>query len=309
MPGATEADVEQAIADRTIVRTWPIRGTIHFVAAEDVRWMLELVAPRTVARSARRLRELDLDDATFVHSEKLFVDALQGGKRLSRNAMYALLETAGISTAGQRGIHILWRLAQDGVICFAIREGRQQTFALLEEWVPKAKTLQHDEALAELARRYFVSHGPATLQDFAWWSGLPASEARAGLEMVESQLAREVVDNRTYWHSALADAGDMSPTAYLLPPYDEYIVAYRDRSAVLDSAHAIQAGYGGILSPTVVVDGRVVGTWKRVLKKNAIVVTPTYFTKISEAQAHAVAVAADRYGRFLNRPAVVSLLT
>jgi len=220
--------------------------------------------------------------------------------------MYALLETAGISTAGQRGIHILWRLALDGVICFAVREGRQQTFALLEEWAPKAKTLQHDEALAELARRYFVSHGPATLQDFAWWSGLTAAEARAGLEMTKSQLAREVVDNRTYWHSVLSKARDMSPTACLLPPYDEYTVAYRDRSAILDSAHAIQAGYGGILSPTVVVDGKVVGTWKRTLTRNAVIVTPSYFTKISEAQANAVAVAAERYGRFLDRPAVLA---
>jgi len=303
MSKATEADVEQAVADRTIVRTWPLRGTIHFVAAEDVRWMLQLAAPHAVARSARRLRELDLDDATFGRAERLLVDALQGGKRLSRSAMYAVLETAGISTAGQRGIHILWRLAQDGVICYAAREGKQQTFALLEEWAPKAKTLEHDKALAELARRYFASHGPATLQDFAWWSGLTASEARVGLEMIKPELARAVIDGRTYWLSSpVAGAGDASHTAHLLPPYDEYTVAYKDRSAVLDSPHALRAGYGGVLNPTVVVDGKVVGTWKRALKKNAVVVTPSYFAKIGEAQAHAVAVAAERYGRFLNMP-------
>jgi hypothetical protein len=303
MSNATEGDVEQAIADRAIIRTWPLRGTIHFVAAEDVRWMLQLVTPRVVARSARRFRELELDEATFGRAGELLVGALQGGKRLSRSAVYVVLDRAGISTEGQRGIHILWRLAQDGVICFAAREGKQQTFALLEDWAPEAKALEHHEALAELARRYFVSHGPATLQDFAWWSSLPASEARAGLEMAKSGLSHEVIEGLTYWLSPpAAAASHTGHTACLLPPFDEYIVSYKDRRAVLDSAHATKVAYGGMLAPTVVVDGKIVGTWKRVFQRDAVVVTPSYFSELGETEARAVAAAAERYGRFLNMP-------
>src|SRR5207237_2162453 len=179
---ATEAAIEQAIAERTIVRTWPMRGTLHFVAPEDARWMLQLLTPRVVAANARRVyQQSNLDDATFARSKDLFVDALQGGKQLPRPSLYKVLEAAGISVAGQRGLFILQRLSSEGLICFAARQGKQPTFALLDEWVPisLSKTPARDQALAELALRYFTSHGPATVQDFAWWSGLPAADASA----------------------------------------------------------------------------------------------------------------------------------
>jgi hypothetical protein len=308
MRRAVEAEVEQALADKTIIRTWPMRGTLHFVAAADIRWMLELLTPRIVAGSARRLqREFGLDEPVFARSKKLFERALQGGKQLSRNAMYEVLEAGGISAAKQRGLHILGRLAQDGLLCFGARAGKQQTFALLAEWVPTAKTLRRDEALAELARRYFTSHGPATLQDFAWWSGLIAADARAGLEMVKSQFVQEVVDGQTYWLSSSRPAvKEVSPTAYLLPAYDEYTVAYKDRSAVLDPSYAKQPNDGpGILSPTIVVEGQVVGIWKRVFEKNSVVITPSYFTKLTKAQTRAVADAAEHYGKFLGAAVVL----
>jgi hypothetical protein len=179
---AAETAIEQAIATRSIVRTWSMRGTLHFVAAEDVRWMLGLLAPRSLASSLGRLRALELDQAVFNRSRDLFIAALSGGKQLRREAMLELLASANISPGGQRGIHILGRLAQEGLICFGAREGKQHTFALLEEWVPQAMLRlgpkSRDEALAELARRYFTGHGPATLPDFVWWSGLTTSEAR-----------------------------------------------------------------------------------------------------------------------------------
>src|SRR5262249_28767550 len=157
-----------------------------FVAAADVRWMLELLTPRIVANNAQRLlRQFDLDAATFARSKELFIAALQGGKQLPRNAMYKVLEASGISTTGQRGLHILWVVAQAGFIGLGGGGGRQQTFALLAEWAPTAKPLEREAALAELARRYFSSHGPATLQDFAWWSGLPMADARAGLALAQ----------------------------------------------------------------------------------------------------------------------------
>lgn len=171
--GATEADVERALAERSIVRTWPMRGTLHFVAPDDVRWMLRLLAPRAIARAAGRHRQLGLDAATFAQSRDRLTAVLAGGNQLTRDAIYAELDRSGISTAGQRGIHILAQLAMEGVICFGARRSKQQTFALLDEWVPSSRMLEGDEALAELAARYFASHGPATLADFAWWSGLP----------------------------------------------------------------------------------------------------------------------------------------
>jgi hypothetical protein len=240
MRSAVEADIEQALANRTIIRTWPMRGTLHFVAAADARWMLELLTPRVVANNAQRiLRQFGLDEAVFARSKDLVVRALQDGKRLTRNATYEALDKGGVSTAGQRGLHILWRLAQDGVICFGAREGKQQTFALLDEWAPKAKRMGRDESLAELAKRYFTSHGPATLQDFTWWSGLTTADATAGLEMARRSLAQETINGQTYWLASSAPTTKgSSPTAHLLPAYDEYTVAYKDRSAALYPKYA-----------------------------------------------------------------------
>jgi hypothetical protein len=297
--GATEGDVESAIADRGIVRTWPMRGTLHFVAAADVRWMLGLLTPRVVARSAGRYRQLELDERTFARSRDVLARALRGGRSLTRNALYGELEAARIPVMGQRGIHILSRLAQDGLICFAAREGKQHTFALLEEWVPAAKSLKRDDALAELARRYFESHGPATLQDFVWWSGLKTADARAGLEAAEPSLLRETVEGQTYWlPSSTAESEDGPPPALLLPVYDEYTVAYRDRSAVLSRSDAGRAG-NGIFRHVLVIDGRVAGTWARALRKDSVVITLRPFVKLGRAEARAVAAVADRYGKFL----------
>lgn len=308
MRHTTEAAIEQAIVDRTIIRTWPMRGTLHFVAAADVRWMLELLTPRIVARTARRLQQLDLDEATLARSQEVVAQALQGGKQLSRPALYQVLEAAHISTAGQRGIHILARLAQDGLICFGAREGKQQTFALLDEWAPASGTMERVDALAELARRYFTSHGPATLPDFVWWSGLATADARAGLERAKPHLVHEVIDGRTYWLPASPPtAKAASPAAYLLPPYDEYTVAYRDRSAVLNPEYAARADSGnGIFSPTMVVNGQVVGTWKRLFKKDALVITPRPFRLLTDAEDHALTTAARQYGNFLDMPVVLS---
>ncbi len=308
MKTAREEAIEQAIADRTVVRTWPMRGTLHFVAPADVRWMLSLLTPRVIAGQRGRHRQLELDQTDFDRSRDVLTRALEGGRQLTRDAAYETLEAAGISTAGQRGIHILARLAQDGLLCFAARQGKQQTFALLEEWVPAARMLTRDEALAELAERYFTSHGPAALPDFTWWSGLTVADAKLGLELAGPRLEREVVDGQAYWSSAAAPgagSSPASPTAWLLPPFDEYTVAYKDRSAVLDPAHGGRISGNGIFYPIIVLDGRVAGTWKRAFKKGSVVVTLSPFAPLKKKERQAVAVAADRYGAFLGVPAVV----
>ncbi len=178
----TLADVERAIEDGTIIRTWPMRGTIHFVPPEDARWMLKLSAARMLAADGRRMAQLELTVDILVRCQDLFYHALSGGKRLSRPDLMTLLEDAGISTQHQRGYHILWYCAQNGVICLGPMQGKQQTFELLDEWSPGSRDLPREEALAELARRYFSSHGPATVHDFAWWAGLTVTDARLGLE-------------------------------------------------------------------------------------------------------------------------------
>lgn len=299
----TEADVEKALAERTIVRTWPMRGTLHFVAAPDVRWMLALLAPRAAASAAGRHRQLELDEATFTRSRKLFETVLRDGKQLPRSEMYEKLEDAGISTAGQRGIHILGRLAHDRVLCFGARDGKQPTFVLLEDWIPPAPALEREAALAELARRYFTGHGPATVQDLVWWSGLKVSDAKAGLAAAAAELRRETVDGQDYW-MAPESPDDTAAGVYLLPGFDEYLLGYRDRTAVLDPRHAatIVPGGNGMFLSTLVIDGRVAGTWKRTLKKKTVAVTVTSFAALRKKDRPALKLAVERYGRFLGLP-------
>ncbi len=306
LPNASDADVERAIAERRIVRTWPMRGTLHFVAAADVRWIMALTSPGNIAGSARRRRNLELDDKTLARCRKLFTRALQGGKQLTRDELYALLEGANISTAAQRGYHILWNSALHGLICFAATNGKEQTLALLEEWVAPAREKTRDEALAELALRYFTSRGPATLQDFTWWSGLSAGEARTGLEAVKTRLVQEMQDGQSYWMATdIGEPKDMRG-AFALPGFDEFLLGYKDRSAVLDARYAQQVcpGGNGMFASTIVTNGRVAGTWKRTIRKTAIEISAKPFATLSKAECNAFAEAAKSYAAFMGLPAV-----
>jgi hypothetical protein len=308
LPGSTDTAIEQALADGAVIRTWPMRGTLHFVVAADVRWMLALLTPRIIARSAGRMKELELDDKLIARCGKLLIRALQGGKQLSRPALLAMFEAARISTTGQRGYHILWRLAQEGLICFGAREGKQQTFALLDEWVPAVAMFEREQALAELAARYFIGHGPATLHDFIWWSGLKAVDAKAALDLIASRLAREEVDGNVYWMSPDQPALDNARLAiHLLPGFDEYMLGYTDRSASLDPQYAgrICVHSNGTFSPVIVSRGRVVGVWKRTFKRGAALVEATPFKSFTQTQKKGIEVAASAYAQFLGLPATV----
>jgi hypothetical protein len=286
-----------------------MRGTLHFVAADDVRWMLSLLTPRVLAGSASRWKQLELDEATFFKSRKTIERALQGGKQLEREEMYQVLEAARISTVGQRGIHILGRLAQEGVICFGARAGKQHTFVLLDDWMPNSKRMERDAALAELVKRYFASHGPATLQDFVWWSGLATTDAREGLELAKAHLVQEIVAGQTYWLvSSTPSAQAKRQAAYLLPGFDEYLVGYKDRSAVLDPQFVKQTNAGGgMLNPIIVINGQVVGTWKRTLQKDSVGITPSWFTTPTKSDQRAIETAVQQYGTFLELSSVLVL--
>jgi hypothetical protein len=298
--GACEQDVEAALTDGSIVRTWPMRGTLHFVAAADARWLVELHAPRIIARAASRFRSLGLDDATFARARRVLVKALADGP-LTRAAVYETLERAKISTTGQRGIHILWRLAHETFLCFGPRQGKQQTFVLFDRWLPRAKRLPREEALCELACRYFAGHGPATVADFAWWSGLPVSDARLAIQLAGTQLEEATFDGCSYWFARpAAPSPPARAGAYLLPAFDEYLVGYTDRSAVLEPAWMLRVNAGGgILHPTLVIDGRVVGTWKRRLARGRVLFSPAPFGMLSKETTRALARAFERYADFL----------
>lgn len=304
--GATEVDVEKAIASRSIVRTWPMRGTLHFVPATDVRWMLELLTPRVIKRCAGRYRQLELNNQTFARSARVIVRALEGDRQLTRSELYRALEAAKIDVANQRGIHILSHLAQTGLICFGAPRGKQQTLALLDEWVPSTTSVERDEGLAKLAGRYFRSHGPATLQDFAWWSGLTMTDVRNAVELAKDRLVQKKVDDKVYWsHQSQSNLRNKKPTALLLPVYDEYTVAYRDRSAILNPKHLRAAG-NGIFTPAITVDGQIVGRWTCTVKNKSIVITTQNFQKLVPAELAALERAAKRYGAFLATSVVLS---
>jgi hypothetical protein len=267
---AKRAGVEDAIAKARIVRTWPMRGTLHFVTAKDARWMTKLLAPRVIQRAGARHRSLALDAETFARAEKILSRALAGGKSLTRPEAYQTLARAGIAPDGQRGIHMLAVLSMRGVLCIGPHRGKQPAFVLCDEWLPKkGRALEGDEALGELARRYFTSHAPATERDFSWWTGLNLGEARRAID-----IAGEIATPRA----------KETKMAALLPPFDEYTVAYRDRSAV-----GLRAGVANLMSPIVIVDGKVAGTWKR---HRAGVVTDVKKTPLVRA-------AIDRFVAFL----------
>jgi hypothetical protein len=305
LPGSTDAQIEQAIADKIIVRTWVMRGTLHLMAAADVRWLVDLVGPRLIAGGARRYRELELDEATLTRSADILVNALAGDKQLDRRALLAILEQQGISTAGQRGIHMLSHASLQGLILQGVTYNNNPTFTRMDEALPDTLTLPRDEALAELARRYFTSRGPATFQDFVHWSGLLTRDARAGLAVAKDHLVEDKIDGESYWLSPnTPPTPKPSPTAYALPGFDEYILGYKNRDAMLDPQHAekICPGRNGVFYPTMVIDGRVVGTWKRAFKKRSIIVTPAPFDALAADEREAFVQAVQRYGEFHQLP-------
>jgi hypothetical protein len=303
---ARDSDVEEAFTAGTILRTHVLRPTWHFVMPEDIRWLLALTAPRVHTFNAYYYRKLELDDTLFARSHAIIRKALEGGKHLTRPELGAMLEREGINTQdGLRLGYIIIHAELEAVLCSGPRLGKQFTYALLDERAPGAKTLPHDEALARLVVRYFTGHGPATVKDLMWWSSLTAAEVKAGIEMVKSQLIQEVVDGQTYW---LADTTpfvkDKSPTAYLLPNFDEYSVGYADRSALYEASLALQPFV--LLGNIIVIDGQIVGTWNRTFSKRAVVITADTFAKLTGAESDAFAEAADRYGAFLGMPAILS---
>lgn len=266
--GRRREAVEAALDAGDVVRSWPVRGTLHLVATDDLRWLLDLLGPRVLKGAAGRRERLGLTDADAERARAITVGVLAGGGRLRRDALLAALADGGVDVSGQRGYHLLWYLAQTGTLCLGPTDTGQQLFVLLDEWAPPAPPRERTEALGELALRYFTGHGPASVQDLARWAGLPLGDVRAGLAVAAPHLTRLEVDGVEYLLAPetadlLAAVRTEARGVFLLPGFDEFVLGYADRGAVLDPAHAdhIVPGNNGMFRPTVVSDGRVVGTW------------------------------------------------
>lgn len=300
---ATEASVEAAINAGEIIRTHILRPTWHLVAAKDVYWMLALTAPHLkTAQNARHI-DLELTPAVLKKTYLLLEKTLRDGNHLTREELNGVFERAKISIGDNRAAHLLACAELEGLIGSGPTLNGKTTYALLEERVPKPKPLAKDEALATLASRYFASHGPAALPDFGWWSGLPMAEARKALEMAKPKLASETVGEQTYWFAAAPKPAKNSlPAAHLLPAYDEFIISYKDRSPSLIFAQQKKAvSDNGVFRPMVVVNGEVVGIWRRTVKKATVLVEAEYFGKPSPATLRLLEKAAGRFGEFLGK--------
>lgn len=303
---ATDAAIEQAFTNGSILRSHLLRPTWHFVTPADIRWIIQLTAPRVHAANAYYYRKTGLDASTVKRSNSAMAKALRGGNQLTRTEIASALEKAGITTDGElRMSYIMMRAELDGIICSGPRRGKQFTYALLEERVPQVKALKRDEALAGLVTRYFPSRGPATLQDLIWWSGLTMTDAKRGIEMVKSRFLHEVIGDQTYWFAESASpAKEVFPTAYLLPNYDEYFIGFKDRSAIGEVVRRsnLDENDPAFIAYVVIIDGQIVGGWKRTLKKDAVIVELNLITNLTKAEQQAVADAAGRYGAFLGLP-------
>jgi hypothetical protein len=293
--------IERAIVDGDILRTHVLRPTWHFVAPADIRWMLALTGPRIGRLLATYNRRLDLDAATLRRCQRVFVRMLRGGGQLTRQELKTGLTRAGIRADGTLRLgNIVMQAELDAVICSGGRRGKQFTYALLDERVPATRTRSRDWALAELARRYFTGHGPAQLHDFVWWSGLTVGDARAALAMVEQELACDVIAGRTYWYASGGRAAAPG-TAFLLPLYDEYLIAYKDRSAAIDTTRTHRVTPPDPFSAAVVLGGKAVGRWRRVVRADTVAVRVTPLVALAPHEKAAVAAAAAAYAGFHER--------
>ena len=302
---STDADIEEAFTRGEIVRTHVMRSTWHFVLPEDILWMQSLTAARVNALNAYYYRRLELDSVFFKRSNSLIKRALRGGKQLTRAELGAVLSQAGIVSNDLRIASIMLRAELDAVVCSGGRRGKQFTYALVEDRAPHALILKREEALAKLTERYFTSHGPATIRDFCWWSGLTAVDAKAGLQTVKNKIMSEDIDGQTYWLSASAPAAKHPlRRVYFLPDYDEYIVGYTDRSAIFDSSLAEHTDErrNPLFDYTIVSDGRIIGTWKRSLGKASVAIAPTTFIAPGNAEVKGILQAAKRFGKFVALP-------
>ena len=298
--GATDAEIEADFDAGRILRTHVLRPTWHFVLPEDIGWMLRLTGPRVRAGALAMQRQMGIDKGVLVRSKKIMAKALGDGQVLTRAELAVLFSRAKINTDDIRMSILLMDAELEEMICSGPRRGRQFTYRLLSS---RGLDFSGDAALGELARRYFVSRGPATVADLAWWGGLSLAQAKRGVGVVRGGLGCEVMDGKEYFFDAASGVAVSAGGVLLLPAWDEYTVAYKDRSDFLHADHVGRSSYG--LKPVVVVNGKVVGVWRRVLGREAVTVEVSPFSNLSGAVMRSINVVAKRYSQFLGRKLVL----
>lgn len=301
-PNLSLADVNEAFAEGSIVRSWQMRGTLHVVAPEDLRWILAVTRERSVRGSLARRTALGLSELDLERARTAALTALSGGRALPRTQLYRAFDDAGVVTAGQRGYHILWFLSVTGTLVLGPPSGTTQTFALLDEWAPEQRKLEHDEALCEFVLRYFNSHGPASIHDFAWWSSTTLTEARAGLALARHGLDSVDRDGEKLYFAAGTNLNLPRDGVRLLPGFDEYLLGYRNRTPQLPANRAddIVPGGNGVFRGTVVDDGMVVGSWKRAHSRSGVSPAIRMFSSTSARMERGISQARRDYSEYVN---------
>ncbi|MEZ2390824.1 winged helix DNA-binding domain-containing protein [bacterium RCC_150] len=314
VPGSSLRDVMQALENGTVVRSWPMRGTLHLLSPGDLRWILAITADRTVRSAATRHRELGISEADIIACRGLALERVAGSPGATREELFKVFESAGQLTAAQRGIHLLWILCQNAWLVQGPPAGTagkalgQQLFVAFDEWIPESRQLDREEGIAEFLLRYLRSHGPATLHDFAWWTGIPRSEVRTAHEAIRGQLVELVFEGTSYWLSPesaeLLDGGLAgSRTVLALPGFDEFLLGYADRSLVLAPRHAnrVVPGGNGVFKRTIVAGGEVVDTWSRRGTGRSAAVEPEPFVpeRFGPAARRSFELQGEKYLRFM----------
>jgi hypothetical protein len=303
--GFTEAEVERAVAEGRILRTHVLRPTWHFLLPSDIRWVLALSGPRVHAVNRPYYRKAGLDEATLARGHEVVVAELAGGRHRTRTELAEALRTAGIDKQGPELAYLIIHAELEGLICSGAPRGKQQTYALLSERAPDTAPLERDEAITQLVVRFFTSHGPATVKDFVWWSGLTGADARGGLARAGDRVRSEEANGREYWSAAdPLPTLDDAPAAHLLQVLDEYVVGYTESRDLLDreSLSARREGDQLAFTHAILVDTQVAGHWKRTLKARSAVVEASLYRPLSDDHMAALRVEAERYARFVERP-------
>jgi DNA glycosylase AlkZ-like len=305
LPGMTDEKVMDAFNRGQVLRTHLLRPTWHFVTPEDIYWLLELSAPQIIASQRARDRQLELSPEIYSLSNATIEQALKTHGQLTREELLLMLNTAGIKTDQNRSAHLLMRAELEKIICSGAMVRGKPSYALLGEKVSKPQKLSKEEALAELAMRYFTSRCPATVQDFSWWSGLSALDVRQGVEAVRSSFVQEELGGKTYlMPEDYSYPTSAERTLFLLPTYDEFLISYANRSASIQphyEYHMKEISDRGIFWPVIVIDGQVEGIWKRKYKKESLIVEILPFSQLDEATLALIDRAAAQYACFQDK--------
>ena len=300
LPHKIDADIEDELSKGSILRTHVLRPTWHLVAAQDLRWLLQLTAPRVHAANAYMYKKEGLDASLFHKSADLLQKALEGGKQLSREELNAEFLRHNIKAEGHRLSYLMMHAELEGIICSGARRGNQFTYALLEERVPPAKAKDREEALAELTLRYFTSRGPAMLKDFATWSGLTLTDCKKGAALVGTALQSAQINGEAYYFSSLSTSlqPKTNKSLHLLPIYDELIMGYKDRSPLMIYREGLKSIPPFRFDSMILSHGQIVGTWKRSLHTKHIALSYAFFEPLTHDQTALFAKATQRLGQF-----------